>query len=178
MQIWVTTAQFCIHVCSLITCSELHHAPKLAAFTDKQHFRAYVSPCWLRTAICVHSRRVNKVSHSPHVDRQCCDTVVLKTTPLCCYAPGVPQFFVNSRYLVGEKLQPHPAGGWWWPSVSIERPQNDDSEGQGVMISCQHLSLQGTMERLFLPTVFTLSLGCDRVGVSAQHMASSDRERW
>lgn len=94
------------------SCIGWHHASELAAFTDKQHFRAYVSPCWLRTAICVHSRRVNTVSHSPHVDRQCSATVVQKTTPLCCYAPGVPQLFVSSGYSLVEKLQPHPASGW------------------------------------------------------------------
>lgn len=52
--------------------------------------------------------------------------------------------------------------------------RNDDSEGQGVTIHSQPFSLWRTMEHLFWPSVFTLSLGCDRAGVSGQHMASSD----
>lgn len=119
--------------------------------------------CWFGGS-CLGPRQQNTHNLLQSTCWQTCSpSMALKTTPQCCYTLGFPGSFVN--------------GGYSWVKscnhilarddhqCSFRGHRNDDSEGQGVTIPGQPFSPWRTMEHLFLPSVFTLSLGCDRAGV-------------
>lgn len=164
-----------LSLCSLITCAVLYHEYEEVAFTDKQHFRTLSGATgWLVAVVCVHSSRINTIPCSPHVDRRAvllwCQRqhlyVVMPLESTALLFTGGYLWVKSCNHILPLARDDH--------QCPFRGLRNDDSEGQGVMIPGQPFSLWRTMEHLFLPSVFTPSLGCDRAGVSGQHMASSD----
>lgn len=137
------------------------------ALKDKQPCRTYgwEKACQYQLFCCPEEKNKHRQAWSV--------TVMLETTPLC--RPPLLLWVV---------------GTWGWQAVTTSRRWSEmtisvHSEASEMMTQrdkvswimitpSQCFSLWRTMEDLFWPLVFTLSLGCDRAGVSGQHMASSD----
>lgn len=128
---------------------------------------------------CLCPRQQNKHTLLQSTCWQTCRaTVVLKTTPLCYYAPGVelcPSSFVNGGYLWVKSCNHILPRAWDDHQCPFK---NDDSEGQGVVIPGQPLQpLENNGASLLALCIYAVVGLWQSWCVSGQHMASSDWEQ-